>query len=350
MQRADVLAVRGLEVAFGADRGAGQLAVRGLDVTLRPGRVLGVAGESGSGKSSLALAVMGLIPHGARVVGSIRYAGNELVGMPEKKLRHLRGSQIAMVSQETAGALNPTLRVGQQMRMVLRAHFPAGREELQTRMTRALEDVQLRDIPRVLHSYPSQLSGGMCQRVVIAMALACGSHVLLADEPTTALDVTVQGEIIRLLRRLVAERGLALMMISHDLAVLNEICDDLVVMYRGEVVESGPIAAILRSPAHPYTRGLLNSVPRMSNRGADLPTIPMAEAGSPAEDGCRFAGRCRWRVPGCDARQQLKPLAGDTGRAARLVRCHRAGELPVPADRAAARTGPGGAPGTGAIR
>jgi oligopeptide/dipeptide ABC transporter ATP-binding protein len=157
------------------------------------------------------------------------------------------------------------------------------------------------------------------------MALACGSAVLLADEPTTALDVTVQREIIRLMRRLVDERDLALLMISHDLAVLNEICDDLVVMYRGEAVESGPIGSILRAPGHPYTRGLLDAVPRMSNRGADLPTLPLSERDPQAGHGCRFAGRCRWRAAGCDDRQVLLPVAGEMNDWD--VRCHRAIEI-----------------------
>jgi peptide/nickel transport system ATP-binding protein len=317
----DLLVVENLEIGF---HGRTDRAVHGLDIALRPGRVLGVAGESGSGKSSLALAVMGLLPAGTTVRGSIRYGGDELIGLPEKRLRRYRGSRIAMVSQESTAALNPTLRIGQQMRLVMRANISAGRAGLEQRIAQALHDVRLRDVDRVLRSYPSELSGGMCQRVVIAMALACGSHVLLADEPTTALDVTVQGEIIELLRGLVDDRGLALMMISHDLAVLNEICDDLVVMYRGEAVESGPIADVLRSPAHPYTRGLLNSVPRMSNRGTELPTLPMADSGPSTADGCRFAGRCAWRVDACTDRQVLLPLPAD---ATRSVRCHRADQL-----------------------
>jgi oligopeptide/dipeptide ABC transporter ATP-binding protein len=323
----ELLAVRGLEIEFGADRGSGHQAVRGIDIALRPGRVVGVAGESGSGKSSLALAVMGLLPPGTVVRGSIRYDGDELVGLAEKQLRRYRGSKIAMVSQESTAALNPTLRIGQQMRLVLRAHFSADRGQLAQRMVQALRDVQLHDVDRVLHSYPSELSGGMCQRVVIAMALACGSQVLLADEPTTALDVTVQGEIIRLLRGLVAQRGLALLMISHDLAVLNEICDDLVVMYRGEVVERGPITEVLRAPAHPYTRGLLNSVPRMSNRGTDLPTLPMFDSAEAPGTGCRFAGRCAWRVDACAERQVLLPVPAGAVDPARAARCHRVDEL-----------------------
>jgi oligopeptide/dipeptide ABC transporter ATP-binding protein len=319
-----LLAVRELDVRFRGSRGAEHQAVRGVDVELRPGRVLGVAGESGSGKSSLALAVMGLLPLGTSVLGSIRYDGEELVGMPEKQLRGYRGSRIAMVSQEALAALNPTLRVRQQMRLVLKAHLDLGRHALDERIAQALRDVRLTDVERVLHSYPSELSGGMCQRVVIAMALACGSRVLLADEPTTALDVTVQGEIIRLLRGLVAERDLGLLMISHDLAVLNEICDDLVVMYRGEVVEAGPIDRVLRAPAHPYTRGLLNSVPRMSNRGTELPTLPMPDPAAVTGPGCRFAGRCAWRVDACDQPQRLRALTAEEDR---YARCHRAEAL-----------------------
>jgi oligopeptide/dipeptide ABC transporter ATP-binding protein len=322
-----LLDVQGLCVEFSADRGVAQPAVRDLDVTLRRGRVVGVAGESGSGKSSLALAVMGLLPPNAAVHGSIRYAGDELVGLPEKRLRAYRGSRIAMVSQESIAALNPTIRVGQQMRMVLRAHFSRDRTQLDERMRQALRDVQLQDIERVLHSYPSELSGGMCQRVVIAMALACGSDVLLADEPTTALDVTVQSEIVRLLRGLVAERDLALLMISHDLAVLNEICDDIIVMYRGDVVETGPIADVLGRPTHPYTRSLMNAIPRLANRGMELPAPRAVRSATPAT-GCRFAGRCEWRTLPCDEPQSLRGFPVSTVEPARQVRCHRADELP----------------------
>lgn len=320
-----VLEVTNLEIEFGALRDDSFLAVRGIDIALAPGRVLGVAGESGSGKSSLALAIMGLVPRGTAIRGSIRYRDNELVGLPEKELRKIRGSQIALVSQETGAALNPTLKVGQQMRMVLKAHFRLSRDEIESRARKALEDVHLRDVDRVLRSYPSELSGGMCQRVVIAMALACGSHVLLADEPTTALDVTVQREIIRLLRDLVAQRGLALMMISHDLAVLNELCDDLVVMYRGQAVESGPMKDLLASPSHPYTRGLLNAIPRLATRGQDLPTLGTQSDKPVVPHGCEFANRCRWRVDACDQPQDLAQLAGSSN--GRRVRCHRAEEI-----------------------
>lgn len=322
-RRAPLLDVSGLEVEF-AGHGNSFKAVQGLDVSLTPGHVVGVAGESGSGKSTLALAIMGLVPRGTTVRGSIRYRDKELVGQPESELRKIRGSQIALISQETGGALNPTLKIGQQMRLVLRAHFKLDRKQCDERAREALEAVRLRDIDRVLRSYPSELSGGMCQRVVIAMALACGSHVLLADEPTTALDVTVQRDIIGLMRDLVTERGLALMMISHDLGVLNELCDELIVMYQGRAVESGPMGEVLQKPSHPYTKGLLSAIPRLSNRGVDLPTIT-ARTGVPvAPDGCDFADRCRWRVAACDAPQMLDPLGSDSNR---LVRCHRAEEI-----------------------
>jgi oligopeptide/dipeptide ABC transporter ATP-binding protein len=324
-RQAPLLAVTGLEIEFGAGHSNSFTAVRGMDITLRPGHVLGVAGESGSGKSSLALAMIGLVPRGTALRGSIRYRDRELVGQPEAELRKIRGGEIALISQETGGALNPTLKIGQQMRLVLRAHLKLSRQETEARARKALEDVQLRDIDRVLKSFPSELSGGMCQRVVIAMALACGSHVLLADEPTTALDVTVQREIIRLLRELVNDRGLALMMISHDLGVLNEICDELVVMYQGQAVESGPMSEVLHAPSHPYTRGLLNAIPRLANRGADLPTLGIQGTKPLVPGGCEFANRCRWRIDQCDEPQNFSTLDGSEG--ARRVRCHRATEI-----------------------
>jgi peptide/nickel transport system ATP-binding protein len=315
----EVLRIDGLEVEFGSGP-ARTNALRGIDLTLHAGRVLGVAGESGCGKTTSALAVMGLLPRGAAVRGSIRYRGTELLGLPEKELRRYRGRHLAMIFQETTTALNPVIRAGDQLMMAARAHVRGSRADARERVRAALTDVRLADADRVMASYPHELSGGMCQRVIIAMALSCGSAVLFADEPTTALDVSVQEEILGLIRGLVTRRRLAVMMISHDLAVLADVCDDIAVMYRGEIVESGPAPAVLGSPAHPYTRGLLDCLPTLRGRRDTLPELPSDPAGTPAVPGCRFRPRCGWAVDACREPPDLVPvLAGQP----RTSRCWR---------------------------
>jgi peptide/nickel transport system ATP-binding protein len=216
---------------------------------------------------------MGLLARGAEVQGSIRYRGTDLLVLPERQLRQYRGRHLAMIFQETASALNPVMRVGDQLTMAARAHAEGDRSAVRGRVAAALADVRLLDADRVMASYPHELSGGMCQRVIIAMALSCGSRVLFADEPTTALDVSVQHEILELIRGLVTRRNLAVMLISHDLAVLSEVCNDLAVMYRGRVVETGVARDVLRSPAHPYTRALLDCVPTLHGSRGELQEI-----------------------------------------------------------------------------
>lgn len=332
----EVLRFGGLEVEFAAGP-APAAALRGIDLTLRAGRVLGVAGESGCGKTTAALAAMGLLPRSAVARGSIRYRGTELLGLPEKELRRYRGRHLAMIFQETTTALNPMIRIGEQLMMAARAHAPGGRAQARERVLAALADVRLTDTGRVMASYPHELSGGMCQRVIIAMALGCGSRVLLADEPTTALDVSVQEEILQLVRGLVTRRGLAVLMISHDLAVLAEVCDDIAVMYRGEVVESGPAGAVLTAPAHPYTQGLLDCLPLLRGRRDALPELP---AGAEPAGGCRYRARCGWAVDACREPPGLAP-AGE-GRQ-RLARCWRSADvLRHAAGEAAGPAGTGG--------
>jgi oligopeptide/dipeptide ABC transporter ATP-binding protein len=315
----EALTIRGLEVEFAVGP-ARTTALRGADLTLRAGAVLGVAGESGCGKTTSALAAMGLLPHGTVVRGSIRYRGTELVGLPEKELRRYRGSRMAMVFQETTAALNPVMRVGDQLMMTARAHGRCSRAEARERVLAALADVQLTDAERVMSAYPHELSGGMCQRVVIAMAVSCGSRVLFADEPTTALDVSVQHEILELLRDLVTRRGLALLMISHDLAVLADICDEIAVMYRGEIVEHGPAATVLAEPAHPYTRALLDCLPTLRGRRAALPELPSAPDDDTTSGGCRFRARCEYAIDVCQKPPALVPVRAGQPRRSRCWR------------------------------
>jgi len=282
-----------------------------------------VAGESGCGKTTSALAAMGLLPRGASVSGSIRYRDTELLTLSEKELRRYRGSHLAMIFQETTTALNPVIRVGDQLMMAARTHVRGGKTAARERVIAALADVRLTDSGRVMASYPHELSGGMCQRIIIAMALSCGSRVLLADEPTTALDVSVQEEILELIRGLVTRRQLAVLMISHDLAVLADVCDDLAVMYRGEIVESGPAGTVLGNPAHPYTQALLDCLPTLRGRKDLLPELPSGTEGTAAPQvsrGCPYRSRCGWAIDVCQEPPPLTPVL--TGQP-RMSRCWR---------------------------
>jgi ABC-type dipeptide/oligopeptide/nickel transport system ATPase component len=207
-----------------------------------------------------------LAPAGARVRGSIKFKGKELVGLSEREISRMRGSGMTMVFQETITALNPVVQVGRQLSLAVKANVECSAEERHARVVRSLHDVQLHDPDRIMGSYPHELSGGMCQRVMIAMALVCGADVLLADEPTTALDVTVQREVIEIIRNVADERDLAVMLISHDIGVLEEVCDDLAVMLQGRIVEHGAAQDVVARPEHPYTAALLNSVPRIGER------------------------------------------------------------------------------------
>jgi peptide/nickel transport system ATP-binding protein len=278
-------------------------ALRGVSFTLERGQTLGLIGESGCGKSITALAVMGLLPEAARVAGSIRLQGQELTTLDEPTLCTLRGSRMGMVFQEPMTALNPLHTVGRQIAEPLRLHQGLSHAAAQAQALRLLERVQLPQARARLHAYPHQLSGGQRQRVVIAIALACGPDLLIADEPTTALDVTLQREVLDLIDELVREDGMGLLLISHDLGVMAHSVQQLLVMYGGTVVESGPTAAVFDRLAHPYTRGLFAARPRLGlKRGTRLATIPgrvPALADMPA--GCPFADRCSLVIDDCRA-------------------------------------------------
>jgi len=272
-------------------------AVDHLDLSIERGRIVGLVGESGCGKSATALALMGLLPTpaGRVTAGSIRLDGRELTTLSEVERRKVRGNQIAMIFQDPMTCLNPYLTVEEQLCEVPELHQGSSRQEARRKSVELLRQVGIADAERRMRDYPHQLSGGMRQRVMIAMALLCDPDVLVADEPTTALDVTIQAQILALLLELRRARGLAILLITHDLAVVASTCDRVVVMYAGRAVETGPARDVLRAPAHPYTRALLRSVPRADrHRRADLASI----AGLPPRldqggfDACSFAPRC----------------------------------------------------------
>ncbi|MEO5697423.1 MAG: ABC transporter ATP-binding protein [Burkholderiaceae bacterium] len=326
-----LLQVADLRVTLNTPRGPAE-ALRGIDFDLPSGATLGLIGESGCGKSMTALAVMGLLPVGARVSGSIRLNGQELVGAVDAAMCALRGDRIAMVFQEPMTALNPLHTIGDQVAEPLQLHAGWSRAAARAEALRLLERVRLPQAAQRMDAYAHQLSGGQRQRVTIAMALACGPDLLIADEPTTALDVTIQSEILELLRELVDERQMALLMISHDLGVMARVVDRLLVMYGGTVVESGPTAAVFERRAHPYTRGLYAARPRLGAARVDgrkppLVTIPgrVPElVDMPA--GCPFADRCAWVIDACRAAPPAPVLVGPGHEA----RCLRVAELGTP--------------------
>jgi peptide/nickel transport system ATP-binding protein len=295
-----LLEVRDLRVALPTARGPVEV-LRGVSFSMARGDTLGLIGESGCGKSITALALMGLLPEGARVTGSIRLGGQELTALDEAALCRLRGARIGMVFQEPMTALNPLHTVGRQIAEPLRLHRGLSAAAARAQALRLLERVRLPQAAQRLDAYPHQLSGGQRQRVVIAIALACGPDLLLADEPTTALDVTVQREVLELIGELVAADGMGLLLISHDLGVMAQTVRRLLVMYAGEVVESGPTAAVFRTLAHPYTRGLFAARPRLGlARGSRLQTIPGRVPELAAlPPGCAFAERCALAEAAC---------------------------------------------------
>lgn len=287
-----ILSLRNLNVRFPM-LGRTVEAVSGCSLELGEGEMLGVVGESGSGKSITALASMGLVPPPGEVSGEIYVAGQSLSDMDEKQLRHMRGSTVAMIFQNPMTALSPFFTIGQQVADIVRLHRDESEKEIRRIALSTFGRVGLPDPEMQFSKYPHQLSGGQMQRVMIAMGLACDPRVLIADEPTTALDVTIQAQIVLLLRRLVEEEGLSVLFISHDLGLVSAVCDRVAVMYAGSVVETGPAEEIFREPRHPYTRRLLQSVEGLAARKARLETMPgkVPDLAAPPS-GCRFHPRC----------------------------------------------------------
>ncbi|HEX3995672.1 MAG TPA: ABC transporter ATP-binding protein [Acetobacteraceae bacterium] len=300
----DLLRIEGLHVGFRSGD-AMRSVVRGVDLRIAPGEVVGLVGESGSGKSMTALAIMRLLPPGGAVTsGRISFRGQDLREYSAGELNTLRGKQIGMIFQDPLTALNPAIPIGRQLQDAIRTHLKLGRRAA---MARAEELLALVGIPyprQRLLAYPHELSGGMRQRVMIALAVSCNPSLLIADEPTTALDVTVQAQVMDLLDRIRSEFGIAILFISHNLELVAEISTRVTVMYAGRVVESGDVRALFASPRHPYTRQLLRCIPRLDGSRDAMPTIP----GLPPKigalpPGCPFAPRCDLAEPGCSAEE-----------------------------------------------
>jgi peptide/nickel transport system ATP-binding protein len=308
-----------------ATRGGLQRVVDRTSFSIAEGESLGLVGESGSGKTMTALALMALTPEGARVSGSIRFEGRELAGLSEEEMLQLRGDRIAMIFQEPMTALNPLRRVGAQVAEPLRLHRDLSKRDAWARAVQLLERVRLAEPERAARSYPFALSGGERQRAMIAMAIGCTPRLVIADEPTTALDVTVQARILALIDGLRSESRMAILLVSHDLAVIAGHCDRVIVMYSGVILESGPVETVLRQPRNPYTLALLGARPRPGGpRGARLATIPGAPAVAHAHSvGCPFAGRCALTIDICWTAPPPEVAFG----AGHISRCHRAGEV-----------------------
>ncbi len=301
-----LLEVRELKVSFDTLAGRAR-AVDGISFELRAGETLGVVGESGCGKSVTSLALMRLLAEPpARVSGAVRLRGTELLTLPERAMRQVRGNRISMIFQEPMTSLNPVLTIGRQIAESVRVHQGAGRAEALARAVEMLKLVQIPEAERRVNEYPHQLSGGMRQRVMIALALACRPEVLIADEPTTALDVTIQAQILDLIARLQRTLGMGVLLITHDLGVVAESCDRVIVMYAGRKVEEAPVDALFDRPLHPYTRALMASMPSLNASDARLAEIPgMVPSPIGPRRGCSFASRCAHANARCSAETPL---------------------------------------------
>jgi len=296
-----ILEITGLNVTFRTEAGTVH-AVRGVDLTVPEGSVMGVVGESGCGKTVTMLAVLGLLPRNATVTGSVKFRGRELLGLPAKELRKLRGAKLAMIFQDPVTSLNPVFSIGHQVAEAIRVHHPdVGKKAANARAVELLKRVGIPEAARRAEDYPHQFSGGMCQRAMIAMAMANDPDLLIADEPTTALDVTIQAQILDLLRDLRRDKGIGVVLITHDLGVVAGLAEEMAVLYAGRVVERGQVGDIYRRPRHPYTRGLLASLPKVNAEGKEALTpiegAPPSLLTVPA--GCSFHPRCPRREDLC---------------------------------------------------
>ncbi|MGR5146443.1 ABC transporter ATP-binding protein [Photobacterium alginatilyticum] len=310
-EQTPLLSVENLTVEFKTDKGTVR-AINGVNFKVMPGETVAIVGESGCGKSVSSLSIMGLVPSppGKIVDGSITFKGRELVGLSEKEYRKVRGNEISMIFQEPMTALNPVLKISTQMIDVIRLHNSVSKKQARARAIDMLDTVGIPSPEKRIDQYPHELSGGMRQRVMIAMALSCGPDLLLADEPTTALDVTIQAQVMDEMVRLQKELNMAVILVTHDLGVVAESCQRVVVMYCGQIIEEGPVEEIFANPKHPYTKGLLESIPVV--RDKKIPRLPTIKGVVPdllhLPNGCRFADRCDKVHPQCH--QAVPQLSG----------------------------------------
>jgi oligopeptide/dipeptide ABC transporter ATP-binding protein len=315
-----VLDVRNLTVEFSSEDGPLR-AVDEVSFQIRRGEIVGLVGESGAGKSLTSEAILGLIrrPPG-RVAGEVRFGGRDLLTLDESALARIRGKDIAMIFQNPGASLNPVFRVGEQMLEAMALHLPGTRTALKEGVLETLARVGISSPRTRVRDYPHQFSGGMAQRVMIGMGISCTPSLLIADEPTTALDVTIQAQVLSLIRRLARELGVAVLLVSHDLGIISQMCHRVLVMYAGRVVEEASVAALFRAPAHPYTRGLIECLPRLDREGRLGAIGGMMPGLRALPSGCRFHPRCPIAEPRCAAESPaLRPLA-----AGRAAACHLA--------------------------
>ncbi|OIN53891.1 peptide ABC transporter substrate-binding protein [Pseudomonas costantinii] len=310
-----VLSIDNLRIEFPAYRSTVK-ALNGVSIDVRAGEIVGVIGESGSGKSVTAMLSMRLLPEHAYEVksGTLNILGRDMLAAEEKDLLKVRGKDVAMIFQEPMTALNPTRRIGRQMLDVIIHHQKLSKTDARDKAIALLRDMHIADPEQVMNSYPFELSGGMRQRVMIALAFSCDPQLLIADEPTTALDVTVQRQVLLLLREKARQRGTAILLITHDMALVSQFCDRVYVMYTGAVVEQGITAQVMADPRHPYTKGLLSGLPEQVEPGQDLITIPGQVPNlSALPEGCTFRDRCGYAMPECTERPPMRTINVDTG-------------------------------------
>ncbi|MBC7960456.1 MAG: ABC transporter ATP-binding protein [Vallitaleaceae bacterium] len=322
----DLLEVRNLKTIFHGDMGK-TISVDGISFSVKPGETLCLVGESGCGKSVTALSIMGLLSRGGQIEeGSVHFDGQDLLKLTEKELDRIRGNHLTMIFQDALSSLNPLFTVGNQLMESIRIHLKKSRKEARERALQLLTQVGLADPDKIMGKYPFTLSGGMRQRVMIAMALSCNPKLLIADEPTTALDVTIQAQIMNLMKSAKETFSMSVILITHDIGLVAEMADRVLVMYAGQIVEEAEVHELFRSPAHPYTQALLSTVPSILDReDRELSSIP-GHVPERYQDipGCRFAGRCVYATKACEQPQDM--MAFDEQH---LVRCHLAKEIPV---------------------